>query len=73
MRIRITRKPTGRIDGVDVSSLQVDGIYEVPAELASTLVLLGHAQFEMRRWADRRSSARPSPQRRAMSAALSAT
>ena len=65
MRIKITRKPVGQIEGIDVSSLQMGAIYEVSSELASALLLLGYARIEMRRWADRRSSARATTERRA--------
>ena len=65
MLIRITRKPVGSIEGIDVNSLQVGATYEVSPELASALLLLGYAQVEMRRWRDRRSSSRTTFERRA--------
>jgi hypothetical protein len=63
MRIKITKKPTGHIEGIDVSSLQLGTIYEVSHELASALLLLGYARVEMRR-AERRSKARITADRR---------
>jgi hypothetical protein len=63
MRIRITRKPVGHIEGIDVSSLQVGTIYEVSHELASALLLLGYARVEMRR-IERRSKGRTTADRR---------
>ena len=63
MRIKITRKPVGHIEGIDVSSLQVGRTYEVSHELASALLLLGYARVEMRR-AERRSKSRITADRR---------
>ncbi|HEY7442403.1 MAG TPA: hypothetical protein VH701_08295 [Vicinamibacterales bacterium] len=63
MRIKITRKPVGHIEGIDVSSLQVGTTYEVSHQLASALLLLGYARVEMRR-AERRSAARMTTDRR---------
>ena len=49
MRVRITRQPTGSIDGVNVSLFKPDNVYDLPPALATYLMVEGWAEVEMRR------------------------
>jgi hypothetical protein len=46
MRIRIIRPPVGFIDGVEVSLFKPGAVYDVPAALATCLVVEGWAECE---------------------------
>ena len=48
MRVRILRRPVGSINGLDLSLYKPRHVYELPANLASYLVAIGVARFEMR-------------------------
>ena len=39
MRIRITRTESGEIDGIDIGSLRAGLVYDLPASLATCLIL----------------------------------
>ena len=44
MRIRITRRPEGRIDGVSLDAFEPGDIYDVSVSLATYLMVSGFAQ-----------------------------
>jgi len=48
MKVRITRPPTGVIDGMSLCHYHAGQAYEVPALLAEYLVVEGYAAIEMR-------------------------
>ena len=48
MRVRILYQPMGSINGLDLSHYKARHVYELPANLASYLVAIGVARFEMR-------------------------
>ena len=48
MRVRITRHPTGSVDGVSVECYQVGCVYDMAAVIADYLILNGYAEVEMR-------------------------
>jgi len=50
MRVRIIRTPSDVLDETDVSRLRVGVTYDLPAHLASTLILNGCAEHDMRIW-----------------------
>lgn len=43
MRVRITRRRPGEVDGVDLSSFEVGSMYDVSASLATYLIMTGSA------------------------------
>ena len=43
MRVRITHRLSGSIDGVQLNSFQVGSIYDMPTALGCYLMALGHA------------------------------
>jgi hypothetical protein len=48
MIVRITREPTGAVDGVSLRHYRKGCAYDVPAELAEYLAALDFAVIEMR-------------------------
>ena len=56
MRVRITRAPSGVIDGMSLHYYHAGEAYEVPPQLAEYLVAEGYALIEMRQ---RQRSSRP--------------
>ncbi len=48
MKVRITRHPTGVVDGMSMRYYHAGGVYEIPAVLAEYLVAEGFATIEMR-------------------------
>ena len=50
MNVRITREPTGGVDGTSLKHYREGCVYDVPAELAEYLVALDFAMIEMRGW-----------------------
>jgi hypothetical protein len=56
MRVRITREPTGVVDGMAMRHYHAGEAYEIPAVLAEYLVAEGYAAIEMRY---RQRSSRP--------------
>lgn len=56
MKVRITRPPTGVIDGMSLRYYHAGEAYEVSALLAEYLVAEGYAAIEMR---ERQRSSRP--------------
>ena len=73
MRVLITHTPSDVLDEVDVSRLRVGNIYDLPAQLASALILNGCAEHDMRIpvW-DKPSDADADPQVRRKSSTRSA-
>jgi hypothetical protein len=63
MKVRITREPTGGVDGVSLNHYRKDCVYDVPAELAEYLAALEYAVIEMR-GRQRSSRSRPNDRRR---------
>jgi hypothetical protein len=61
MKVRITREPTGVVDGMALHFYHAGEAYEVPAALGQYLVAEGYASIEMRR---RQRSSRPHPRDR---------
>ena len=49
VKIRIIRQPSGFLNGVSLSSYRVGHTYDMPATLATFLVIEGFAEVEMRR------------------------
>lgn len=43
MRIRITRRRPGEVDGIDLSTFDVGFVYDVSPSLATYLIMTGHA------------------------------
>jgi hypothetical protein len=56
MKVRITRDPTGVVDGLSLHYYHAGETYEVPTVLGAYLVAEGYATVEMRR---RQRSSRP--------------
>ena len=56
MKVRITREPTGVVDGMALRYYHVGEAYDIPAVLAEYLVAEGYAAIEMRQ---RQRSSRP--------------
>lgn len=48
MRVRIIKPPSGIIDGIHVSLFKPNAVYDLPAALASCLIVEGWAEPEMR-------------------------
>ncbi|MSO56972.1 MAG: hypothetical protein EXQ55_08650 [Acidobacteria bacterium] len=48
MKVRITREPTGVVDGMALRHYHAGATYEIPAVLAEHLVAEGYAAIEMR-------------------------
>ena len=48
MRIRITKAPSGIVDGVDTSQFHCGHVYDLPAALAAFLILHGCGRLELR-------------------------
>ena len=44
MRVRITRRRPGEVDGVDLSSFEVGMLYDVSPSLATYLIMTGSAE-----------------------------
>jgi len=44
MRIRIVKRPAGRVDGVPLDRFEPGVVYEVNASIGSYLMAMGHAQ-----------------------------
>jgi hypothetical protein len=44
MRIRIVRRPSGQVDGVDLNRFEVGAVYDVNASIATYLMVGGHAE-----------------------------
>jgi hypothetical protein len=44
MRIRIVRRPSGQVDGVDLTRFEVGAVYDVNASIATYLMVGGHAE-----------------------------
>jgi len=63
MKVRITREPTGGVDGMSLKHYRTGCLYDVPAELAEYLVALDFAVIEMR-GRQRSSRSRPNDRRR---------
>ena len=57
MRVRITRPRSGELDGVDLADLEVGITYNLPAALASYLMVTQSAEF-----ADGTDATRPETQ-----------
>lgn len=49
MRVRILRRPSGRVDGMSLRYYHAGVTYDVSPELAEYLVASGFAAIEMRR------------------------
>ena len=49
VRVRITRKPFGSVNGLDLCQYRPGATYDIHATLAEFLVLEGFAAIEMRR------------------------
>lgn len=49
VKVRITRKPFGSVNGVELCHYRQGAIYDIDASLAEYLVLEGFAAIEMRR------------------------
>jgi hypothetical protein len=47
--VRITRKPRGRVNGIELNHFREGATYELDASLAEYLVVQGYADIEMRR------------------------
>jgi hypothetical protein len=63
MKVRMTREPAGRVEGVSLQHYRTGCVYDVPAELAEFLVALDLAVIEMR-GGQRSSRTRPNDRRR---------
>ena len=67
MRIRITREPSGSVDGISLRQYRPGTTYDLAPELAEYLVAAGFASIEMRqgqrskRWRERDRRARHTP------------
>jgi hypothetical protein len=48
MRVRITRQPTGMVQGMSLSYYRPGEVYELPPSLAEYLVMEKYAMVEMR-------------------------
>ena len=48
MRVRITRQPTGMVQGMSLSYYRTGEVYELPPSLAEYLVMEKYAMVEMR-------------------------
>jgi hypothetical protein len=48
MRIRITRRRPGEVDGIDLSRFDVGVVYDVSPSLATYLIMTGHADPDER-------------------------
>lgn len=48
MKVRILKQPTGFLHGITLSAYRVGGVYDIPSDLASYLVVEGFARSEMR-------------------------
>jgi hypothetical protein len=48
MLVRITKTPVGAIDGFDVETLKVGTVYDLPASVASLLIVDGFGVTEAR-------------------------
>jgi hypothetical protein len=48
MRIRITRRRPGEVDGIDLSTFDVGVVYDVSPSLATYLIMTGHADPDER-------------------------
>jgi len=57
MKVRITRTPTGVVDGMSLHYYHAGEVYEIPSVLAEYLVAAGYALVEMRH-GQRRSQSR---------------
>ena len=44
MRIRIVRRPSGRIDGVPLDRFEPNGVYDVNASIGTYLMASGYAE-----------------------------
>ena len=49
MKVRIVKRPTETLDGMDLDKYAPGLVYDVSRELAEYLVLQGFGKFEMRR------------------------
>lgn len=65
MKVRVTREPSGVVDGMCLGHYRMGRVYDVSAELAEYLVAEGCADVEMRR---RQRSARARTEKRRRSA-----
>ena len=63
MRVRITRKPMGVVDGISLRHYEPGRAYEVTTLLAEYLVMQGYASVEMRQ-RDRSARTRQTDRRR---------
>ena len=62
MRVKITRQPTGVVQGMSLNYYKAGEVYELPPTLAEFLVMEEYAIFEMR---DRHKARVPgAPERR---------
>jgi len=64
VNVRISRQPTGTVDGISLGFYHPGRCYDLPASLAQYLVAEGYGIFEMRRQA-RSKRARPTDRRKA--------
>ena len=48
MRIRITRRRPGEVDGIDLSRFEVGVVYDVSPSLGTYLIMTGHADPDER-------------------------
>ncbi len=48
MKVRILKRPTGHVDGINLRRYVPGGVYDVSAPIADYLVLQGSAMAEMR-------------------------
>ena len=62
MRVCITRRTSGVVEGVNLARLHVGECYDLSPALAEYLVLNGYAIIEMR--SERRTHPQPKPDRR---------
>ena len=49
VKVRITKRPTGTLEGMELNRYVPGGVYDVSPSIADYLVLEGFAKAEMRR------------------------
>jgi hypothetical protein len=64
VKVRMSRQPTGTVDGISLRHYRSGRCYDLPASLAQYLVAEGFGIFEMRRHA-RSKRVRPTERRKA--------
>ena len=68
MKLRITRTPTGVVDGMSLHYYRAGAAYEIPSGLAEYLIAAGYASVEMR-YSQRSARPRKNDRRRSPSRA----